>query len=141
MTASIRDRILARADLAQARADRDITTLAAALNAENLTASASRFITGRTILAECADGENIIAALEGASAGSIAVRWMLGFLSKDSGMDIGHPRTLEKVDGLIAAQIWTSAQGAQVTALSLVAVVVAQEQVATEMYNPDGTEK
>lgn len=141
MAASIRDRILARADLAQLRTDRDITGLAAALNAEGLTASSSRYITGRTILAECDDGENIIAALEGASAGSVAVRWMLGFLEKDSGMDIGHAKTLEKVDALIAAQVWTDVQGTQIKALPLIPLVVTQEQVASEMYNPDGTEK
>ena len=141
MTASIRDRILARADLAQLRTDRDITGLAAALNAEGLTDTVSRYITGRTILAECDDGENIIAALEGAGAASVAVRWMLGFLAKDSGMDIGNPKTLEKVDEMIAAQVWTAVQGDQLKALPVAPLLVTQEQVASEMYNPDGTEK
>lgn len=135
----IRERILARGDLDQLRADRDITALAAALNAEGTMEPGERFVTGRTILAECDDGAGILAALE-AGAALPAVAWALKFLVMNSGLDVGNPRTQSMIDQLAAGGILTEAQAEQLKTLAMRQVTVTQEQVAGEMYHPDGSE-
>jgi hypothetical protein len=137
---SIRDRILARADLDGLRAAKDITGLAVALNADAPMEVGERFITGRTVLSECKDGADILNAL--AAAASIpAVEWALKFLSQNSGLDVGNQRTHDMIDQLQAGSALTPAQAKALKALSLRPQIVTQEQVADELYNPDGTEK
>jgi hypothetical protein len=82
----------------------------------------------------------ILSALKAAVA-LPAVEWALNFLGKDSGIDIGNQVTQGMVDQLAAGGVLTADQAEQLKALALQADVVTQEQVATEMYNPDGTEK
>lgn len=136
----IRERILARADLNALRAARDITALAAALNAEGLTAPQQRFITARGVMSGCADGVAILTALEAATANN-AVAWALKFLGQESGLDVGDPYTQGMIDQLVTGGVLTAAHGDQLKALALAPVVVTQGQVAQAMYNPDGTEK
>jgi len=136
----IRSRILARPDLVGLRAARDITALAAALNAEGLQAPQQRFVTARAIMANCAGGVDILQALEGATANP-AVAWAMRFLGQEAGLDIGDPYTQRMVDQLVASEVLTEAQGQTIKALALQPVIVTQEQVALAMYNPDGTEK
>lgn len=139
---SLRDRILARADLNAARAARDITGLAAALNAEMPAPMElqQRFISARGILTSCPDGVNILAALPAASADT-SVGWALKFLGQDAGLDIGDPGIYPLLDQLVSAGVLSSAQVASLKSMAMVKIVVTQEQVASEMYNPDGTEK
>ena len=136
---AIRSRILARRDLDAMRAARDITGLAAALNADAPLLPDERFVTGRTIMAECDDGAGILAALAAASA-IPAVEWALKFLALDSGMDVGNARTQAMIDQLAAGSILTVAQAEQLKSLALRRETVTQDQVAAEMYAPDGTE-
>jgi hypothetical protein len=140
--ATIRDRILARAELDVLRAARDITALAAALNAEvpPVMVAKQNFITARAVMAFCVDGVAILTALQSAAANP-AVGWALQFLGQEAGLDIGDPYTQAMVTQLAAAGVLSADQAEQLKALSLVPVVVTQEQVSTEMYNPDGTEK
>lgn len=136
---AIRSRILARRDLDAMRTARDITGLAAALNADAPLVAAERFVTGRTIMAECDDGAGILAALAGAAA-IPAVEWALKFLALDSGLDVGNARTQGMVDQLAGGGVLTEAQAGQLKALAMRRETVTQEQVAAEMYAPDGTE-
>lgn len=136
---NIRDRILARPDLDEMRAKRDITGLAAALNAEGLQARQQRFVTARAVMANCADGVAILQALEGATSNP-AVAWAVRFLGQEAGLDIGDPYTQAMIDKLVNT-VLTPAQADALKALALQPVVVTQEQVARDMYNPDGTEK
>lgn len=137
---SIRERILARADLAALHEARDITRLAAALNAEGVTAPRQRFVTARGVMSGCADGVAILTALETAAANK-AVKWALTFLGQESGLDIGDPFTQGMILQLVEAGVLSTSQGEQLRALAFAPVVVTQEQVADAMYNPDGTEK
>lgn len=138
---TLRDRILARADLSAMRAARDITGLAAALNEAPDSDAQSRFVTARTVLAECADGAAILDALSAVSGRIGAVKWALTFLSQDSGLDIGNAVTRGMIDQLVTAAALTTAQGAALKSLGEVPEIVTQEQVAEEMYSPDGSEK
>ena len=122
------------------RLARDITGLAAALNETPPLGAQSRFITARTVMSECSDGVTILRALTAASADP-AVGWALQFLGQDSGLDIGDPFTQGMVDQLVAAEVLNTAQGEQIKALAHRLQFVTQEEVAAEMYNPDGTEK
>jgi hypothetical protein len=137
---TIRERILARRDLDDMRAARDITALAAALNAEGATEIGQRFVTARAVMAGCVDGIAILSALKAAESNP-AVGWALQFLGQEAGLDIGDPYAQGMVDQLVAAGVLTSAQGAQLKALALRPLIVTQEQVAEAMYHPDGTEK
>lgn len=138
---SIRDRILNSPELQAARSARDLDALAAGLNAQGVTAVQSRFVTMRTIVAECADADAIIRALNTAAPSSPALTEMLAFLRSDSGMDIGHPNAQARVDALAAASALTQPQATEIKNLALLPVVVTRGQVADGMYNPDGTEK
>lgn len=137
---SIRDRILARQELDEMRLARDITGLAAALNVDPPLVPQQRFVTARAIMAGCVGGVAILTALKSAAADP-AVAWALQFLGQDAGLDIGDPFTQSMVDQLVLAQVLTTTQGDELKALALKPILVTQEQVATEMYNPDGTEK
>lgn len=137
---SIRERILARADLAPLRAARDLDGLAAALNAEGLTALAPRYITARTILAECGTaGPAILAALDAAVANP-AVKYAVKFLGQDSGLNIGDPMTQEMIDAL-SPTVLTEQQAETLKALALQPILVDRAQVFEAMFNDDGSEK
>ncbi|MDQ2822738.1 MAG: hypothetical protein M3Y65_20565 [Pseudomonadota bacterium] len=140
MTPTIPERIRARADLNQMRIDRDITGLAAALNVDSPSVLQLRYVTARTVMSSCADGVDILSALQ-AAAENAAVRWALQFLGQNSGLDIGDPFTQGMVDQLVAGSVLSADQGAQLKAMAIAPLLVTQEQVAEEMYHPDGTEK
>lgn len=136
----IRERILARPDLNELREAKEITGLAAALNAEGLKAPQQRFVTARAIMASCEGGMEILVALEGAAANP-AVAWAVRFLGQEAGLDIGDPYTQHMIDKVVADKVLTAAQGAALKAMALQPVVVTQEQVALEMYYPNGQER
>lgn len=138
---SIHDRVHARADLDDLRAKRDLDGLAAALNAEGLSEIGSRWVTGRTILEMCPHGEEIIEALEKAAAASVATRWTVGFLENDPGVDVGRPKTIEKIDALVQAQLLSADHAAELKALALHPIIVDRLEVEAALYNRDGTEK
>ena len=136
----IRERIIARPDLAVLRSQRDCASLALALNAEGLTAPQQRFVTARGVMSGCADGVAILTALEAATANK-AVSWALKFLGQETGLDVGDPYTQGMIAQLVTAAVLTQVQGDQLKALAVAPVVVTAKQVSDAMYNPDGTEK
>lgn len=91
----------------------------AALNAKTRSRIISRFVTARTILAECADGATILDKLEAAGAQVSAVKWAMRFLQQEGGIDVGHPATLAMVDQLVGAGVLTAAEGAALKNLSV----------------------
>lgn len=139
---SIRDRILARPDLNDMRAARDITGLAAALNADAPLEAAPRFITARAVMAECVGGAAILDALTEAASTNSAVAWAMKFLGQEAGLNISDPYTLGMIGQLVSFGVLTSSQGDALKALAKkTPALVTQEQVAKAMYNDDGTEK
>ena len=95
----------------------------ALLNAISTTMTRSRFITARTILAECGmDGPAILDTLDAVAANVSAVKWAMRFLQQDSGIDIGHPATQAMLNQLRAAG---ALQVSQVDALKALAVQAA----------------
>lgn len=81
----------------------------------------SRFVTARTVLAECGPtaGSAILDKLDAAKASSSALKWAMGFLSQDSGLDIGHPTSQAMVDQLVTAGVLTASEGSAVKNLAL----------------------
>lgn len=138
---NIRDLILARPELGDMHAARDLDGLAAALNAQPAQELQPRFVTARTVLAECADGSAILDALTAAAEHVSAVKWALNFLGKDSGLDVGNPATQGMIDQLVGAGALTADQAAELKSLAVQPVLVTRDQVNGAMYNPDGTEK
>jgi hypothetical protein len=138
---SIKDRIINSPELQEARKARDLDALAAGLNAQGIKEVCSRFVTMRTITSECSDADAIINELASAAKVSVSVAEMLGFLRSDSGMDVGHPNTQEKIDALVSLGALTEPYGDEMKNLALQPVVVTRDQVEAAMFNPDGTEK
>jgi len=109
--------------------NRDDGAIASALSL-NRTKQVSRFVTARTVLAECPDGSTILDKLEAAGQQISAVKWAMVFLLQDGGLDIGHPRTLGMVDQLALGQILTQSESDQLHALSIVEDVITPQDVA-----------
>jgi len=112
---AIRERILARRDLDDLRAARDITNLAAKLNEECEPAQVPQQVTAFSIV------------------GFSPARSVIMDLLRD----------LAETDSPLAprAQALLSPQGATYMTPGFEPPFVTQEQVAEEMYNADGTEK
>lgn len=138
---SIRDRILARQDLADARAARDLDALAAGLNAQPESVVQSRFVTARAVMAGCADGIAILDALNDAAVQNSAVAWAVKFLGQEAGLDVGDPYTQSMIDELVKQNVLSQVQAEQLKALALRPVLVTRADVEAAMFNPDGTEK
>ena len=98
----LRDEILARPDCAAAVDARDLDAIAALVSVGR-TSVQPRFVTARTVLAECGvHGPDILGALEAAAAGNSAVKWAVRFLGQDSGINVGDPATQYMIDQLAA---------------------------------------
>jgi len=138
---NIRERILARGDLAELRAARDIDGLAAALNAEDLLVRQSRFITWRAIITRCSSGEAIRDKLEAAAPSSGAIRSAVEFLSQEAGLDVGDLGTWANIDKMVQTGVLTAHEGQQLKDLALKPLIVTREEVRLAMFNDDGTEK
>lgn len=89
------------------------------LNAPTESMVKPRFITARTILAECDDGAGVLDAMTAAASGISAVKWALTFLSTDSGIDVGHARTQGMIDSLVGAGVMTQPLADQLKALAI----------------------
>lgn len=88
------------------------------LNAQTQSVVKERYVTARTIMAECTDGAAILDALNTASGQVSSVKWMMTFLQQDSGMDAGHPKTQAAVDQLVQASLLSSAYGDELKAIA-----------------------
>jgi hypothetical protein len=142
MTQTIPERIRARADLDAMRVSRDITGLAAALNAEGVFVARQCFITARAVLTvNPKEGRAILQALRTAALQDIGVEFANLFLGQSAGVDIGDPDMWVELDHLVESKILREAQAALLKALSLEPLVVTQEQVANELYDDFGKEK
>jgi hypothetical protein len=111
---TIRDRILARRDLDEARAARDVTTLAEKLNEECQLADVPQQVTAAAILDLAPFSSVLMGLLRAAAVG-------------------------ESVADRAAALL--SDEGATVMVQAYVPPFVDQVQAAEEMYFPDGTER
>lgn len=132
---NIRERILARTDLAPLLAVRDLDGLAAALNEQPEMASHSTFVTARALLAKCEHGAEILAALEAAASANIAIAYAVKFLGQDAGLDIGP--ACDKLLAKLVPGVLSAAYVAEIKALSLQPVYVTRLQVEAEMFKPE----
>jgi hypothetical protein len=142
---SLKDEILARQDCAAAVAARDITQIAQIVS-NGRTATQSRYVTARTILAECSGGGAILDKLNTASNNSAlpyasTVAWAMNFLKQDSGLDVGNQVTQGLIDQLVLDGQLDAAQGSALKQLAVLPAPVSQSDVAEALYNPDGTQK
>lgn len=138
--ATIKERVLARSDLASAYAARDLDALTNGLNAQPETACQETFVTARAVLTRCASGPQIIAALDANTGTNILVKYAVEFLKQGAGIDIGDPAAQTMLDSLVPG-ILTADYASQLKALSLKPVLVNRAQVEAALYNPDGSEK
>ena len=137
---TLQTEIVGRADCAAALAARDIDALARIVSVERR-ANQSRFVTARTVLAECVGGQSILDALKAAAAGNSAVNWAMTFLGQEGGLDVGNPATHAMIDQLVAGTALTAAQGAALKALANLPQIVSRSDVEAALFNADGTRK
>lgn len=131
---TLRDDILANPDCAAAVAARDLDAIAAIMSAGRV-AVQPRFITARTILAECgAAGAGILDALTAASSVSSAVKWALTFLSQDSGLDVGNAVTQGMIDQLAGIGALTADQATALKDLALQSAPVSRLEVEAALF-------
>lgn len=138
---SIRDRVLARADLNEARAQRDLDTMTAALNAEGLLVRRTTFVTWRIVITDCPSGIAIKRKMKNAAADDDAIETACEFLKQEAGLDVGHAGAWANIERMVVAGILTAAEGQELMNLSLHPLVVDRLEVEAALYNPDNTEK
>lgn len=138
MPDDIKSRVLGREDLVEAYQTRDITRIAASLNAEGRSFIGPRYVTARTVLAECQDGAAILVALESSASLYPAVKWAMGFLSRDSGLDMGNPTTLAMLETLRNDGVLAGAQASELRKMAERPLVVTQLEVAQALYEDNG---
>jgi len=137
---ALKDEIRARQDCTNAIAAKDLDAIAAIVSAGRME-SQSRYVTARTVLAECDQGSAILDALQAAATSDGAVKWALTFLGQDSGLDVGHPVTQTMIDQLAAGSVLSAEQAAALKALALVPAPVSRNDVEQALFNADGSEK
>ena len=95
--------------------------IAAILNDPRYMATKERYVTARTVLAElgATAGAAILDKLEAASAQSSPVKWMLRFLTQDSGLDVGQTETQGCIDALAIAGVLTADEAAALKSMAL----------------------
>ena len=138
---TLRDEILSRPDCADALARRDCGELAALLSV------------GRTKVIDYSIGYGTVLEVLGAEAGSAfldgltalaatssPVKWALKLLDRGE-LNIGSPATQAQLDALAAGDVMPQVVADALKALALAPDVVTMQQVAEEMFNPDGSQK
>ena len=138
---TLREEILSRPDCADALARRDCGELAALLSV------------GRTKVIDYSIGYGTVLEVLGAEAGSALldgltalaatsspVKWALKLLDRGE-LNIGSPATQAQLDALAAGGVMPQVVADALKALALAPDVVTMQQVAEEMFNPDGSQK
>lgn len=138
---TLREEILSRPDCADALARRDCGELAALLSV------------GRTKVIDYSIGYGTVLEVLGAEAGSVfldgltalaatssPVKWALKLLDRGE-LNIGSPATQAQLDALAAGGVFPQVVADALKALALAPDVVTMQQVAEEMFNPDGSQK
>lgn len=95
--------------------------VAAILNDKQFTATKERYVTVRTVLAElgATAGAAILDKLEAAATQSSPVKWMLKFLTQDSGLDVGQSETQGCIDALAVAGVLTTDEATALKGMAL----------------------
>lgn len=139
--AALKAEIEAKPECADAVAAKDLDAIAAIIS-EGRTNRQSRYVTARTILAECGElGPGILDALEAVAPVNSAVRWALDFLKQNSGLDVGNAVTQIMIDQLVSAGALTQPQGDALKNLAVRRAPVSRLDVEAALFNPDGSAK
>lgn len=98
--------------------------VAAILNEKRFTAIQERYVTARTVLAELGAtvGATILDKLEAAATQSSPVKWMLKFLTQDSGLDVGQAETQVCIDALTVAGVLTTEEAMALKSMALLPI-------------------
>lgn len=137
---TLRDEILADQACTAAITARDCNEIAR-IHSIGRTAVQSRFVTARTVLAECgANGASLLDKLDAAAGSNSAVKWAMVFLRQDSGLDVGHSNTQALLQGMVPS-VLAQSESDQLKNLALLPAPVSAPQVADALYNADGSAK
>lgn len=137
---SLKGEIRSRLDCVAGIEARDLDAIAEIISVGRKTIQ-SRFVTARTVLAECAEGQAILDTLKAVAASNSAVNWAITFLGQDSGLDVGNAATQGMVDQLVAAGALTAAQATSLKNLANLPQSISRTLVEAALFYPDGTMK
>jgi hypothetical protein len=136
----LREDIINNPACAEALAARDCDELAGIMSLDRK-AIQTRFVTARTVLAECGvNGAVLLDKLDAAGATTSAVKWAMVFLRQDSGLDVGHPATQYLLQALVPGSL-TQAEADQLKVLAMLPAPLTVQQIAEAIFNPDGSAK
>ena len=95
--------------------------VAAILNDKRFMATGERYVTTRTVLAElgATAGAAILDKLESAATQSSPVKWMLKFLTQDSGLDVGQTETQGCIGALALAGVLNADEATALNGMAL----------------------
>lgn len=89
------------------------------LNGPTTTMVKSRFVNGRTIMAECADSSAILSGLKTMAGQDAQVGVAWSFLNSEAGIDAGNEKTQAMCDQFVSLGVWTQTQADQVKAMAV----------------------
>ncbi len=138
---TLRDEILSRPDCADALARRDCGELAALLSVGRTKVIDYSIGYGTVLEVLGADvGSAFLDALTALATTSSPVKWALKLMERGE-LNIGAAATQAQLDALATAGVMPVAVADALKALALAPDVVTMQQVAEEMFNPDGSQK
>jgi hypothetical protein len=139
--ATIKERILARADLAEAMSRRDTEALAAGLNEQPEFARGECWVDALGIINRCTHGKSILRKLKAGAAVDAIVEVAWNALN-GKGLDFGADSTLASIDEMAPALDFTVDEAEDLRALApLCPVYVSRLDIADAMFNDDGSLK
>lgn len=101
----------------------------------------TRFVTARTVLAECGvNGAALLDKLDAAGSINSAVKWAMVFLRQDSGLDVGHPATQYLLQTLVP-DVLTQPEADQLKALAMLPAPLSAQDIADALFNQNGSAK
>jgi len=134
---NIRERILARPDLAPLVAERELDKLADALNAEGLTEVRECWVDALGIMNRCANGKSIVRKLRAGVPADAVIEIAWRALVYGKGLDFGADSTRSSIDEMAAPLQFTAEEVGEMKALAVFPIYVTRLRVEAELFKAE----
>lgn len=132
---NIRDRILARADLASALDRRDLDELAAGLNTDPPLTRVETWVDALGIINRCASGKSILRKLKAGAGLDAVIEVAWERLVRGQGLDFGAASTQDSIEEMRPVLGFTDDEMVELRGLGLQPVLVDRWEVEAAMFN------
>ena len=137
---NIRERILARPDLAPLVAARELDKLADALNAEGLTEVRECWVDALGIMNRCLNGKSIVRKLRAGVPADAVIEIAWRALVYGKGLDFGAASTRDSIDEMAGQLQFTDGEVGEMKALAEQPLIVSREQIFAAMFKEEETQ-